>query len=129
MVELKHVALTIDSKEHAVQFYEQVLDGNLIKEFEINPDLVNQIFSITVAGYIPVMVFEIDLIQFEIFIIRDLKITDRFDHMCISVYDMNQFKKKCLKHKLPVSVIPKGQKELVFIKDFIGNLFEIKQKD
>ena len=129
MVELKHVALTIDSKEHAVQFYEQVLDGNLIREFEINPDLVNQIFSITVAGDIPVMVFEIDLIQFEIFIVSDLKITDRFDHVCISVYDMNQFKKQCLKHKLPVSVIPKGQKELVFIKDFIGNLFEIKQKD
>jgi len=128
MIELKHVALTIDSKKHAVQFYEQVLDGKLIREFEIDPDLVTQIFSITVSDKIPVMLFEIDLVQFEIFIVGDQTVADRFDHMCISVNDMNEFKKQCLTYGLSVSVIPKGQKELVFIKDFVGNLFEIKQR-
>jgi catechol 2,3-dioxygenase-like lactoylglutathione lyase family enzyme len=128
VVELKHVALTIDSKKHAVQFYEQVLDGKLVREFEISSDLVTQIFSITVSDKIPVMVFDVNLVQFEIFIVDDQKFADRFDHVCISVNDVNEFKKQCLTYGLPVSVIPKGEKELVFIKDFVGNLFEIKQR-
>lgn len=129
MVELKHVALTIDSKEHAIQFYEKILQGKRVKEFEISSDLVNQIFSISVSHEIAVMVFEVESAVFEIFIVDDHQVAERFDHVCISVNDMHIFKKQCLQQGLRVSIIPKGEKELVFIQDFVGNLFEIKQKE
>lgn len=129
MVELKHVALTIDSKVHAVEFYEHLLQGKRVKEFEISSDLLKQIFSISASHDLSVMVFEVGSIVFEIFIVDDQQVAERFDHVCISVNDMHIFKKQCLQKGLKVSIIPKGEKELVFIQDFVGNLFEIKQKE
>lgn len=126
MVELKHVALCMDSKEHAQQFYMELLHARLVKEFEVSPILVNQIFGFDVHQNVAVMVFEVENQQFEIFISQTKQKTS-FDHVCLSVENLSAFLSNCEKMKLPVYIIPRGEKELVFIKDFHGNLFEIKE--
>jgi hypothetical protein len=118
----------MDSKDHALQFYVHLLNAQLVKEFQISRDLVQQIFGIKhEEDDLPVMVFEIENQQFEIFIITK-KLGNIFDHVCVSVENVNGFIRQCREMNLEVSFIPKGEKELVFIKDFVGNLFEIKEK-
>lgn len=128
MVLLKHVALTMDSKSHAMDFYEKLLDAELVKEFQVSNKLVMQIFGVDVSeDEISVLVFEIENNQFEIFITGEKRI-NRFDHVCIAVENLNDFVKQCNELDIIVSLITKGEKELVFIQDFVGNHFEIKEK-
>jgi catechol 2,3-dioxygenase-like lactoylglutathione lyase family enzyme len=124
----KHVALTIDSKDHAVRFYKDILHAELVREFTISKDLVVDIFDIDhLTENILVLVFEVEHIQFEVFIVEQHR-QPCFDHVCIAVDNVTAFITRCHESHLPVSIIPKGEKEIVFIKDFVGNLFEIKEK-
>ena len=128
MVIIKHVALCMDSTDHARSFYQELLHAELVKEFEVSKSLVNQIFSIDIdQEQVSVMVFEIENVLFEIFITKKI-VQSRFDHVCISVDNLNVFIKQCQSMNLTVLKIPKNNKTLLFIKDFSGNLFEIKEK-
>jgi len=127
MVLMKHIALQMDSKVHAEQFYKDLLHAQLVKEFQVSPDLVKQIFNIDILHDVTVMVFEIKNQQFEVFI-STIQQNDRFDHVCLGIDDVSGFLSKCREFNLSIYRIPKGEKELVFIKDFCGNLFEIKEK-
>ena len=128
MVLVKHVALCMDSKVHARSFYQDLLHADFVKEFEISSSLVKDIFSIDIEKEtLSVMVFEIENMLFEIFINNNTA-SSSFDHVCISVGDLNGFVKQCHKLNIPVSKITKDDKILVFIKDYSGNLFEIKVK-
>ena len=50
---------------------------------------------------------------------------DRITHQCIEVENLTDFIVKCRAMGVEVSLIPKGDKTLTFIKDFDGNLFEL----
>lgn len=128
MVLIQHVALSMDTKDHARSFYQELLNGELIKEFVISKSLVEKIFSIKIFDdHISVMVFEIENLLFEIFI-SNKKISTGFNHVCISVENLNGFMKQCQSMNITILKIPKNDKTLIFIKDFSGNLFEIKEK-
>ena len=128
MVLIKHVALCMDSKDHARSFYQDVLHAELVKEFFISSSLVKDIFSMDIEEEIlSVMVFEVENMLFEIFI-HDKLVPSSFNHVCISVDDLKGFIKQCRKLNLAVLNIKKEEKILVFIKDYSGNLFEIKVK-
>jgi catechol 2,3-dioxygenase-like lactoylglutathione lyase family enzyme len=47
-------------------------------------------------------------------------------HVCLEVDDLQDFLKKCRDLDVEISQIPKGDRTLTFIRDFDGNLFEIK---
>ena len=118
----------MDSRDHAVQFYVNLLNAHLVKEFQISQDFVRRIFAIgTEQEDLSVMVFEIENQQIEVFITSKKRV-GRFDHICISVENVKAFIRLCQKMNLEVSFIPKGEKELIFVKDFVGNLFETKEK-
>ena len=128
MVLIQHVALCMDSKDHARSFYQDVLQAELIKEFEISKSLINEIFSITVnVNKIKVMVFETENLIFEVFINPGI-MNNSFNHVCISVDNLSGFLNQCKNMNLSIFKIPKDDKNLIFIKDYSGNLFEIKEK-
>ncbi len=128
MVLIKHVALCMDSKDHARSFYQDLLNAELVKEFEVSKSVVKQIFSIDIdQQHLTVMVFENENLLFEIFISKKIA-RNGLDHVCISVDNLNGFIKQCQSMNITVLKIPKNNKTLVFIKDFSGNLFEIKEK-
>jgi hypothetical protein len=67
-------------------------------------------------------------IHFEIFIAdSSSNSTRQIEHLCLEVDDLNDFLNKCNILGVEVVKIPKGDKTLIFIKDFDGNLFEIKR--
>ena len=47
---------------------------------------------------------------------------------CLEVADLESFLEKCRSLKVDVARIPKGDKILTFIRDFDGNLFELKNR-
>ena len=64
-------------------------------------------------------------IVFEIFITPHT--TDYvFNHVCIKVPDKEDFVKKCEKNNLKPFFVDKGDKKLLFTKDYFDNLYEVK---
>ena len=73
--------------------------------------------------------YQSEQVHFEIFI-SDHSINDgrQIEHVCIEVDDLPIFLKKCDEIDIDISQIPKGDRTLTFIRDYDGNLFEIKHK-
>jgi catechol 2,3-dioxygenase-like lactoylglutathione lyase family enzyme len=66
-------------------------------------------------------------LHFEVFI--SSRINNKYRqiaHLCLEVDALSEFIQKCRGLGVEISRIPKGDKFLTFVKDFDGNLFEIK---
>jgi len=128
MVLVQHVALCMDTKEHAELFYQDLLHADFVKEFNISKSLIKQIFSVNLdQEQISVIVFKAENMIFEIFISKMI-LQKSFNHVCISVKNLPTFIEECQCINVPVLKIPKDNKILIFVKDFSGNLIEIKEK-
>ncbi len=124
---LKHVALVCDSEENSDKFYEQLLGLAKINSKILPRELSRQIFDLD--SELQIINYADDTIHFEIFINGKESIdVKRIEHVCIEIEDMEALLKKCRAMGAEILQIPKGDKLLVFIKDFDGNLFEIKAK-
>jgi catechol 2,3-dioxygenase-like lactoylglutathione lyase family enzyme len=51
-----------------------------------------------------------------------------FLHLCLEVEDREEFIRKCRDMALTVNRIKKGDSLLVFVADYDGNLFEVKER-
>ena len=68
-----------------------------------------------------------DQVHFEIFIAgQSLNPLNPIQHICLEVEDLNAFLNKCHHLEIEVNLVPKGDRTLTFIRDYDGNLFEIK---
>jgi catechol 2,3-dioxygenase-like lactoylglutathione lyase family enzyme len=124
-INVDHVALQNKNKNDAIIFYKDVLGLSLIKTFSLNEELSKSIFSINKS--VEVLVFQGDKSKFEIFI-TDINLNLNFNHIGIIINNKEEFFKKCNENNLKPFKVLKGEKELLFVKDFYDNLFEIKIK-
>lgn len=123
---LKHVALVCGSKENSDKFYEQLLGLAKINSKILPRELSRQIFKLD--SELQIINYADNTIHFEIFINnKDSIEVKRIEHVCLEIEDMEALLKKCRAMEAEILQIPKGGKLLVFIKDFDGNLFELKQ--
>jgi len=122
---LKHVALVAGSEEKSDIFYSDLL-GLTRSEAKILPlELSNAIFNID--NEIVMINYLNEHLHFEIFISDRVEDNNqRIAHTCLEIADLDGFLKKCRSLNLDVARISKGDKTLTFIRDFDGNLFEIK---
>lgn len=124
---LKHVALVCGSKENSDKFYEQLLGLAKINSKILPRELSRQIFDLD--SELQIINYADDTIHFEIFINSKASIdAKRIEHVCLEIEDMAAFIKKCHAMEAEILQIPKGDKLLVFIEDYDGNLFELKAK-
>lgn len=123
---IKHVALACTSESKADTFYANLL-GLTKSEPKILPlDLSRAIFN--VDSELVMINYQDDRVHFEIFIApSDRGNNPKIEHTCLEVDDLDEFLAKCRKLNVDVSRIPKADKTLTFIRDFDGNLFEIKR--
>lgn len=122
---LHHVALQYSDRKKAEIFFNKILKLPLQKTFTINKDLSNSIFGIEEEAIIDV--YSNDDCYFEIFITK--KTTKyNYEHISIEISNKDEFVNRCKKYVVQTNFIKKGEKTLLFIKDFAGNLFEIKEK-
>jgi len=122
-VTMQHVALQYAEKEKADIFFKEILGLDFIKDFKLSVELSKQIFD--VSEEVDVFVYGNEDVVFEIFITPHT--TDYvFNHVCIKVPDKEDFVKKCEKNNLKPFFVEKGDKKLLFTKDYFDNLYEVK---
>ncbi len=124
-MKLDHISAVCSSYGNAIRFYNKMLDMKEAKNFSIDRELTFQIFGVSCGCQI--VQFENKNCAIEVFIPEQkVEVRNPFVHHCIVVDDRDVFVALCLKEKLSVNCVPKGDKQLVFIEDFDGNLYEVK---
>ncbi|MBW1894097.1 MAG: VOC family protein [Deltaproteobacteria bacterium] len=123
---LHHFAVVCSSIENADKFYENILELEKIKNFIIDKDLTEKIFNIPCECRL--LLYSNKNFAVEVFIMPDFnEKKPSFEHFCLEVEDKKKFVQKCKSAECDVNIIPKGDFSLTFIKDFDGNMFEIKE--
>lgn len=120
-----HIALQYKDRKQAEIFFTKVLKLNLIKTFDLSKELSNQIFGKNEDAIVDV--YANDYSCFEIFISKTL-INHNYEHTCIEIKDKEEFINRCKKYGIEPFFVKKDLKKLLFIKDYAGNLYEIKEK-
>ena len=124
-MKLHHAALVCSSQENADRFYEGVLGLKKIKASVLNKDLSKQIFD--TAFECLFFLYGNEDLAVEVFVITSHEAKNNpFAHLCLEVENPDTFLKKCRSEGLEVRLIPRGDSKLIFLKDYDGNLFEIK---
>jgi len=122
---LKHTALTSSSEEKADTFYADLLGLTKSKPKALALELSKAIFNIDTE--LLMINYRDENSHFEIFLTGEDRGSSRqIEHVCLEVDNLEVFLEKCRRLNVDISRIPKGDKTLTFIKDFDGNLFEIK---
>ena len=123
---LNHVGIINESEDKAVMFYHDLLRFEKTREFIVSPKLSEQLFSI--LQEIKVLVFERDGIKLEVFICLECKRSfPDYSHIGLLLDDFDVIKDKA--QQMGVLIVGKtDEKTVYFLKDFSGNLIEIKPK-
>ena len=122
---VNHIALQYSDRKKAEIFFTDILGIPKIRSFTLSDQLSEKVFGIEKT--IDVDVFDNESVRFEIFI-TDQKNKPSFVHTCIEIDNKEEFIKICNKNGLDPYIVPKGDKELLFVKDFSDNLYEVKEK-
>lgn len=122
---LRHVGLTCSSEENADTFYADLLGLTKSEPKLLSRELVKAIFNLD--SELAMVNYQNEDIHFEVFITAQIiNKTNRIDHTCLEIADLEGFLEKCRRLNVEVARIPRGEKMLIFIRDFDGNLFELK---
>jgi catechol 2,3-dioxygenase-like lactoylglutathione lyase family enzyme len=122
---LRHVALTCSSEKNSDRFYKDLLGLKKSEPKNLPEPLSKAIFK--VDAELLMIHYQGKAVHFEIFI-TDYPVSNsrRIDHVCLEVDDLKRFLQKCRNLDVEISQIPRGERTLTFIRDFDGNIFEIK---
>jgi hypothetical protein len=121
---LNHVALQYSNKKYADVFFTEILGIPKEKSYKLSHELSQVIFGI--PSETEIVVYSNMNISFEIFIYKEKNKTN-FTHTCIEVKDRKKLIKLCKEKGLYPQIIKKDEKELLFVRDFSNNLYEIKE--
>jgi catechol 2,3-dioxygenase-like lactoylglutathione lyase family enzyme len=125
-MKLIHVALFCSSEENGDRFYRDLLGLEKQDLKTVQAALMNRIFGIDrefrIINYVG------ENLHFEIFLDGDRSENlPRIDHVCLAVENLQEFVNRCTRMNFPVLEIRReGKAPLVFVRDFDGNLFEVK---
>ena len=119
---VQHVALEYSHKETADLFFLEILGMEKIKTTPLPRVLSFSIFGIDID--VEMVVYANETSRFEVFIHAKRR-EHSFDHVGLKVPDKDEFVARCKKHGLKPFFIQKNDKQLLFVRDFSGNLFEV----
>ncbi len=125
-MKLDHMALVCSSIENADRFYEEVLGLKKIKSGTLDRTLGKQLFDI--SQECEIILYGNEDFRIEVFVtVSDPELKAPYVHVCLEVKDRKSFTKRCEEAGLTVKRIPSGDYPIVFIEDYDGNMFEIKE--
>jgi len=124
---LRHVALACSSEKNSDRFYKDLLRLEKLEARSLPSSLSKAIFN--VDSPLIMINYHNEEVHFEIFITANSKRgVNPIAHVCIEIDNLETFLRKCDDLKVEVSRVPRGDRILTFIRDFDGNLFEIKHR-
>jgi catechol 2,3-dioxygenase-like lactoylglutathione lyase family enzyme len=122
---LNHIALWSRSEKNARNFYQELLGFDFLYKFHATHAVMDEIFSI--KRPMNVFVFGNDNLKLEIFINDRLQYEHHpVNHICLNVDDVSAVFESAKALNLPRKMVKREGRNLYFIKDFDGNLFELK---
>ena len=123
---LRHVGLTCTPEKNADTFYAELLGLTKSEPKTLSSELSKAIFNLDTE--LVMINYQDEHVHCEIFVtdhVEDNK--QRISHCCLEIEDLDGFLEKCRRLNVGVARIPKGDRILIFIRDYDGNLFEIKK--
>jgi catechol 2,3-dioxygenase-like lactoylglutathione lyase family enzyme len=123
---LNHIGIINKSEEDASDFYGDFLGFELTREFIVPPDLSIQIFNIKES--IKVLVFENHGIKLEVFISPEFRpACPDLMHPGFFFDNLSEVLEKAGQNGVEVITGSTKDKTVYFLRDFSGNLIEIKE--
>jgi len=123
---LQHIAVEVADRSKAALFFSEIL-GLTKRSASTLPATLNEaIFGNAEA--VEMETWSDDRLSLEVFI-TGRPVSPSYCHICLAVADRAAFLEKCSRRGVPIITAKKGDKDLYFIKDFSGNLYEIKEAD
>ncbi|MCP4753142.1 MAG: VOC family protein [Proteobacteria bacterium] len=123
---LKHVALASSSEKNSDRFFRELLGLECMQVKNLPASLSQQIFD-QESDY-KLIIYGDSSVQFEIFISTRKEFVDKpVTHICLEMDNRADFLTRCRAAKIEVRQVSKNDSTIVFIKDYDGNLFEIKE--
>jgi len=127
IVKVVHIGLTCSSEEMADRFYAGLLGLDKQAPKLVPAEVAGAVFNL--ASELKVINYTGPSVRFELFINSHQQNTYKpIDHVCLEIDDLEKLISNCHKMKVDVISVPKGTSQVTFIKDFDGNLFEVKEK-
>jgi len=125
-MKLSHVALACSSEQRADAFYQGVLKLKKMKSFLLPRELAKKIFE--TDRECQVVVYGNSRFAVEVFL-TSLSVGREpgFEHICIAVENIEEFVKRCEAMQVKVNRVSKEDRLLTFVKDYDGNIFEVKE--
>ncbi len=125
MTAFKHTALVCSQEENADRFYRQLLGLEKATAKVLPQSLAKAIFNIDAE--LNIINYTGAGIHFEIFIAQgQTPDNEKIAHTGIEVDDRRLFLDACRNLGIWVNQVEKGEKVLLFVRDFDDNLFEVK---
>ena len=122
---LRHVALTCSSEKNSDRFFKNLFGLEKSEPKILQRPLSKAIFN--VDADLMMINYRDEQVHFEIFITgQSVNRIEQIGHVCLEVEDLNAFLNECHHLEIEVTPVPKGDRTLTFIRDYDGNLFEIK---
>ena len=125
-MQLNHVGIINKTEDQALKFYQDFLGLKKTREMLLAPELSEQLFS--VSQEIKVLVIENEGIKIEVFISDFQPENPNFTHFAITVDSLPELTEKAKQFDAEVIIGKHKDKTAYFLKDFSGNLIEVKQK-
>ena len=125
-MQLNHVGIINKSEEDAVRFYGDFLGFEKTRESYVLSELSEQLFGI--SKDIKILVFERDGIKLELFIAPDYRpASPDMMHTGFLLSNLSEVLENAPKSGVEVIIGKTKDKTVYFLRDFSGNLIEIKQ--
>jgi len=118
-----HVAVESDSQKHADQFFSVILGLQKVKSTLLSKELSAAIFKINKE--VRFDLYDNGSTRCEVFITGEPR-EPTFAHICIEVDKKSDFITRCKEQRLEPFFVQKEGKQLLFVRDFSDNLYEIK---
>jgi hypothetical protein len=122
---VQHVALECFSVQSADTFFITVLGIPKVKSTLLPSELCSSIFRIDRS--VQMETYDAGGVRFEVFITPE-PVRSSFGHIGIAVEKKTDFVMRCQQQGLAPFFVEKNGKQLLFVWDFSGNLFEVVEK-
>jgi catechol 2,3-dioxygenase-like lactoylglutathione lyase family enzyme len=118
-----HVAIECASQQKADIFFTKILGVPKVKSMLLSGELSAAIFQIDRP--VQMETYDNGKARFEVFIVP-APVKSSFMHVGLMISDKTDFIARCKAEGLSPFFIQKEGKQLLFVRDFSGNLYEIK---
>lgn len=124
--QLNHMAVCNRSADEARRFYAELLGFKEAYQFTVDRELAEKIFDI--PQDLQVLVFANNSLKLEVFIpAEQVPIATAINHICLEVEQRPDCIRRCRQLGVEVREIQREHGVTIFVKDFYGNLLEIKE--